>query len=228
MRIHYIQHVPYEDLGYITDWVADRKYKISSTKIFENEIFPDIETFDLLIILGGPMSVNDNLKWIIEEKLFIKKAIDNNKKVLGICLGSQFIAAVLGEKVFQNSKKEIGWFPIQISKIHELQNPFEKFEKELLVFHWHGETFNLPKKSIHLAKSSICQNQAFMFTKNVIALQFHLEVTEKSLEKMITFGKKELINEQFIQSKEDMRSFKNNILESNRRMFLILEYFEQN
>lgn len=228
MRIHYIQHVDYEDLGCINDWVNKRKYKISSTKIFEKETFPDIETFDLLIILGGPMSVNDKLKWIKKEKLFIKKAIENNKKVLGICLGSQFIASVLGEKVFQNSKKEIGWFPIQISKNEEFENPIEKLDNRITVFHWHGETFNLPRRTFHLAKSSICQNQAFMYNRNVIALQFHLELTEKSLEKMITFGKKELINDEFIQSIENMRSFKNNIIECNKRMFLLLEYFEQN
>lgn len=227
MRLHYIQHVVYEDLGCISAWATKKKYKISSTKIFENETFPHIETFDLLIILGGLMSVNDNLKWIKKEKLFIAKAIENNKKVLGICLGSQFIASVLGETVFQNSKKEIGWFPIQISKNEAFENPIEKFNNKITVFHWHGETFNLPKNTIHLAKSSICQNQAFMFNKNVIALQFHLEITEKSLEKMITFGKNELIKDDFIQSIENMRSFKNNIIECNRRMFLLLEYFEQ-
>ncbi|MCL9809986.1 type 1 glutamine amidotransferase [Flavobacterium luminosum] len=228
MRIHYIQHVVYEDLGCINDWVNKRKHKISSTKIFENETFPNIETFDLLIILGGPMSVNDNTKWIKKEKLFIAKAIENNKKVLGICLGSQFIASILGSKVFQNSKKEIGWFPIQITKYEEFENPIEKFNSKITVFHWHGETFNLPKNSFHLAKSEIYQNQAFMYNRNVIALQFHLEVTEKSLEKMITFGKNELINDDFIQSIENMRSFKNNIIECNKRMFLLLEYFEKN
>jgi GMP synthase (glutamine-hydrolysing) len=109
-----------------------------------------------------------------------------------------------------------------------IENPIEKFNNKITVFHWHGETFNLPRKTFHLAKSSICQNQAFMFKKNVIALQFHLEITEKSLEKMITFGKNELINDDFIQGIENMRSFKNNIIECNKRMFLLLEYFEQN
>ena len=228
MRIHYIQHVVYEDLGCINKWITDKNYKISSTKIFENKIFPNLETFDLLIILGGPMSVNDNLKWIKKEKLFIEKAIKNNKKVLGICLGSQFIASVLGEKVFRNIKKEIGWFPIQITHNLEFDNPLDKTETDIVVFHWHGETFNLPKNSFHLAKSEICQNQAFMYNRNVIALQFHLEVTEKSLEKMITFGENELVSDKNIQSKKDMKNFKNSILECNKRMFLLLDYFEKN
>lgn len=228
MRIHYIQHVAHEDLGCIYDWVIDRKHQLSSTKIFENVTFPDIETFDLLIILGGPMSVNDNLGWISEEKKFIKKAIDNNKKILGICLGSQFIASVLGERIVQNLKKEIGWFPIRISNNSECETPIGKADEEIIVFHWHGETYNLPNKTIHLAESVVCKNQAFVFNKNVIALQFHLEITEKSLEKMITFGTDELVNDDFIQKKEKMVSFQNQILECNKKMVSLMEYFEQN
>lgn len=228
MRIHYIQHVAYEDLGCIEYWVIERKYAISSTKIFKNEPFPNIETFDLLIILGGPMSINDNSKWIKKEKLFIESAIQKNKKVLGICLGAQFIASVLGEKVFKSQKKEIGWFPIQIIENKKFENPIEEFEKEIMVFHWHGETFNIPKKAFHLAKSLACENQAFIFNKKVIALQFHLEITEKSLKKMITFGENELIKDEFIQSKVNMNNFNDTILECNKRMFLLLKYFEQN
>ncbi|MEW8197867.1 MAG: type 1 glutamine amidotransferase, partial [Candidatus Thiodiazotropha endolucinida] len=115
MRAHYLQHVPFEDLGSIENWLKRSGYEITRTRLYESEELPGIESVDLLVIMGGPMSVNDDqdFPWLVEEKEFIKKVIESGKPVLGICLGAQLIACSLGAEVFSNSVKEIGWIPIR-------------------------------------------------------------------------------------------------------------------
>src|SRR5690242_15682741 len=105
----------FEHPGTIADWAAKRNYTTAYTEIFENANFPSIDSFDMLVIMGGVMGVyeEDNYEWMNEEKLFIKKSIEAKKKVLGICLGAQFIAEALGAKVFPHTKKEIGWFEVE-------------------------------------------------------------------------------------------------------------------
>jgi GMP synthase - Glutamine amidotransferase domain len=115
MRAHYLQHVPFEGLGSIEPWLLDAGYEISNTQFFNSRVLPDIEDIDLLVVMGGPMSVNDETghPWLVEEKKFIKNTIKAGKPVLGICLGAQLIANSMGSNVFSNSEKEIGWFPIE-------------------------------------------------------------------------------------------------------------------
>ena len=101
-RVHYIQHVPYEGLGYIEKWVKDNGYNLTVTRIYEDYKFPDQDDFDMLVIMGGPMGTyeEDSYPWLKDEKLFVRKAIDSGKAVLGICLGSQIIANALGAAVY--------------------------------------------------------------------------------------------------------------------------------
>src|SRR2546428_2396131 len=116
MNIHYFQHVPFEGLGCIEDWANRKSHVLSSTRFFEKHTLSDLKTIDWLIVMGGPMGVYDESEylWLKEEKEFIKKAIDANKVVIGICLGSQLIAEVLGAKVYKNKFTEIGWFPVEV------------------------------------------------------------------------------------------------------------------
>lgn len=203
MKVHVLKHAPFEGLGNISEWLIERKAEITFTNFYENTLLPELTGIDLIIALGGPLSVNDEEMnpWLKTEKLFLKNAIKEGISVLGVCLGSQLIANALGEKVYKNSEKEIGWFQIESTgfAVSALQ-----FPKNIKVFQWHGETFNLPEGSVHLAKSEVCVNQAFMFGKNVIALQFHLETTEESVQAMIENCSDELVFAKFVQSKQQL------------------------
>lgn len=115
MRAHYLQHVPFEGLGSIEAWLHEAGYSIGVTRLFEGDAFPDPDDLDLLIVMGGPMSVNDEHRypWLIQEKAFIRAAIDAGVAVLGVCLGAQLIASAHGAPVYPNHAAEIGWFPIE-------------------------------------------------------------------------------------------------------------------
>ncbi len=205
MRAHYLQHVPFEGLGSIENWLKDKGYNISATHLYQSAEFPNVNDLDLLIIMGGPMSVNDEaeLPWLIAEKQFVRNVIEAGKPVLGICLGAQMIANALGAKVYPNSQKEIGWFPIQNTSANK--NLFQ-FPESATVFHWHGETFYLPDNAKLLASSQACVNQAFQIGKNVIGLQFHLETTPASLQDIAAYCADELVAGEFVQSVEQMSS----------------------
>ena len=201
------------------------RHSINYTRFYENHKIPNIVDFDLLIILGGPMSVNEEEKytWLKTEKIAIKEAIEKNKIVIGICLGSQLIANVLGEEVYKNSEKEIGWFDINLIEQKESENTLNLKEKRLKVFHWHGETYKLPENSNHLAYSECCENQAFLYNKRILGLQFHLEVTQKSIVTMIENGRNELNKGKYIQLENEILEQAEYIESNNKLMFQILD-----
>lgn len=205
MRVHVLQHVPFEGLGSIQTWLTGRQAVLSHTLFFESSLLPDIGLLDLVIVLGGPMSVNDeaSLPWLVEERHFIAAAIQAGKPVLGICLGAQLIASALGADVYPGLYREIGWFPVQAT----LCRPGTfAFPPETVAFHWHRETFDLPLHAVDLARSAACATQAFQFGPNVIGLQFHLETTPESLDEIITHSRHELTGEVFVQTERDMRN----------------------
>ena len=225
MKIHCFQHVHFEDLGCIDNWITMNRHSINYTRFYENHKIPNIVDFDLLIIMGGPMSVNEEEKynWLKTEKIAIKEAIEKNKIVIGICLGSQLIANVLGEEVYKNSEKEIGWFDINLIEQKESENTLNLKEKRLKVFHWHGETYKLPENSNHLAYSECCENQAFLYNKRILGLQFHLEVTLKSIATMIENGRNELNSGKYIQLENEILEQAEYIESNNKLMFQILD-----
>lgn len=199
MRAHCLQHVPFEGLGSIKPWLVSSGYSVTSTKFYNSTTLPALGAFDLLIILGGPMSVNDEERfpWLRSEKQFIRDAVKAGKAILGICLGAQLIASALGESVYPNRRKEIGWFPVE-GVTQQEQFTFQ-FPAELEVFHWHGETFELPDNSVLLARSNACENQAFQLGKSVIGLQFHLESTQETVQSIITHCRDELVPSKYVQ-----------------------------
>jgi len=199
MRIHFIQHVAFEYPGSILDWALEENHTTTFTKVFEATDFPPPGAFDMLVILGGPMGVyeEDVYPWMAPEKQCIKVAIDANKKVLGVCLGAQFIANVLGEEVYQHTEKEIGWWPIQKTGEHPLT---KGLPAEFITFHWHGDTFKLPKGAVKLFKSPVCEQQGFAYGNNVAALQFHMEVKQDLLEGMTENEGQELTGTGYVQT----------------------------
>jgi GMP synthase-like glutamine amidotransferase len=228
LRIHYFQHVPFEGIACIEDWINLHNYKVSSTRFYDNQLPPAMEEFDWLIIMGGPMGVYDEEKfpWLKTEKAFIRDAIAHNKTVIGICLGAQLIAAALDAKVYPNKHKEIGWFPIENpNRIAEI-NPAYQIPKEFTVFHWHGDTFDLPQGAVHLFRSEACLNQGFLYQDNVVALQFHFEANPQSVLEMVNHGEHEInAGGPFIQNRQYILENKEFYKASNDKIFEILDYF---
>lgn len=202
MKVHYLQHVPFEGLGSMQPWLESRAAEISVTKLFEEARFPDVREVDLLIVMGGPMSVNDERRypWLVPEQRFIAQAIAASKGVLGVCLGAQLIARALGARVFANPEREIGWFPIQPAADAARGTFAPLFEEPLDVFHWHGETFDLPTGATHLARSPACAHQAFAIGERVLGIQFHLETTPAIARAMIENCPDDLAPERWVQS----------------------------
>jgi GMP synthase-like glutamine amidotransferase len=200
MQAHYLQHVPFEGLGSIEPWLRAAKYEISSTRFYESADLPLPNDVDLLIVMGGPMSVNEEAEhpWLAQEKRFIRSCIHAGKPVLGICLGSQLIASAMGARVYRHHRKEIGWFPIQSTRSDE-DSGFH-FPSSVDVFHWHGETFELPAGATLLAKSEACDNQAFQLGQSVIGLQFHLETTPDAAREIVSHCRAELSPADYVQS----------------------------
>lgn len=228
MRAHCLQHVPFEGLGSIEAWLQDAGYKITSTLFYSLEELPNVDDIDLLVIMGGPMSVNDknDYPWLEDEKKFIKSAIELGVPTLGICLGAQLIASSMGGEVYPNSVKEIGWFPIQAAK--SASDGVFEFPEEIEVFHWHGETFSLPLGAAIIAESEGCKNQAFQIGANVIGLQFHLETTPNSAQAIVENCRDELVEGEYIQSAEEILSAPQERYSSiNSLMENILEYLHE-
>jgi GMP synthase-like glutamine amidotransferase len=217
MNIHYFQHVPFEGLGHLDHWVQKPGHKVTATRFYEDHKLPFVEICDLLIVMGGPMSVNDedDLPWLTEEKRFIEKAIVRGKAVVGICLGAQLIADVLGARVYKNPVKEIGWFPVELTEEGKKNPLFADFPTTQEVLHWHGETFDLPSGAVHIAKSKDCPNQAFVYGKNVVGLQFHLESTVDTIQLMLQNCAEDLQPGPCVQTAEQIQN-EDHIYKNNR------------
>lgn len=224
MRVHVLQHVPFETLGSIEGWLHQNGASITYTRFFASDPLPPLAEVDFVIALGGPMSVNDEdaLPWLRAEKRFIAEGIGAQKAVLGICLGSQLIASALGSRVYSATHKEIGWFPIHAQP--SVPNTFA-FPREVEVFHWHGETFDLPPKAIHLARSAACRHQAFQLGDRVLGLQFHLETTPEGAGAILSHCRHELVPQPFIQSEAQLRAATPDAYQKiNRLMARVLDY----
>jgi GMP synthase-like glutamine amidotransferase len=204
MHAHFFQHVPYEGIGNIEPWLIAKGYEITSTRFYKADQLPDYKKVDLLIVMGGPMSVNHegNFPWLAAEKEFIRNCIGAEKPVLGICLGSQLIANAMGARVYRNPEKEIGWFPVQ--GIGHSDSSIFRFPYAFEVFHWHGDTFDLPEGAIQLASSEATKNQAFQLGKSVIGIQFHPETTPALLNEMLSHGRQELVKSGYVQSEQEI------------------------
>jgi GMP synthase (glutamine-hydrolysing) len=225
MRLHFLQHVPFEDIAHIKNWADRRSITVSKTALYSGDRFPFMDDFDILVVMGGPMNIYEHQQhpWLTPEKIFIEKAISASKPVLGICLGAQLIADVAGAKVYPNKHKEIGFFDIERTTQDGNPDLFESIPETFCAFHWHGETFDLPAGATHLAQSEICKNQAFQIGDRVLGLQFHLESTPASIDKLIRNCSDELADAPYIQSSGKMRSLTAKTIAINPQMDIIMD-----
>ncbi len=186
MRVHVIQHVRFEVPGLIAEWAEERGHTLTITRAWADS-FPAQAEEGLLVVLGGPMGAADDdaLPWLRPEKHFIAETIAAGGPVLGVCLGAQILALVLGGSVRRNRETEIGWYPVMLTPEGGESPLFAEWPREVVVGHWHGDIFELPEGMQSVLSSAHCRNQAFVFAERVVGLQFHLEWTRALLAGMV-------------------------------------------
>ena len=225
MRAHYLQHVEFEGLGIIEDSLRARGVEVSGTRLYAGDSLPALDDIDLLVVMGGPMSVNDeaDLTWLAAEKAFIRQALTADKRVLGVCLGAQLIASALGQRVYPGVEKEIGWLPTY-GNTH-LNGAAFHFPDQIDVLHWHGETFDLPAGAVLLASSEVCRHQAFQLGRSVIGVQFHLEANRALLDAFITADAASLVPAGQVQSAEQILAVPQDTLDATAALLeRLLDY----
>ena len=182
MRAVCLQHVPFEGPGAFATALIARDVSLERYLVPQDGLPKDAE--DLLIVMGGPMSVNDPDSWIAEETEFIRSVILAGKPVIGVCLGSQFMAKSLGATVRPGKALEIGMTPVRLTAEAKQDPAFSTLPELFEVFEWHGEVFDLPKDCVSLAGSDIAPLQAFRYGARAYGLLFHLEMEENGIESL--------------------------------------------
>ncbi len=206
IRIQCLEHVPYETSGIIQYWAEVREHEFKRTLMYNNDSIPLTKNFDWLLVMGGPMSVNEEAKygWLTKEKKLIEKAILEGKTVIGICLGGQLIADVLGARVHVSKAKEIGWHQVSLTPKAKEMELFKDVASEFMAFHWHNEMFDIPSRATAIASSTGCSNQGFIYKERVIGMQFHLELTNDSLHEMIEHHRGDIRDGKYVQTEREI------------------------
>ncbi len=236
MKIHCLQHLKNETLGNIGTWISLKDHRLTKTLLYEKPVFPEPEEFDMLLIMGGTMSVyqEEEFTWLKPEKEFVKKVIDTGKPILGSCFGAQLIAEVLGGKVTRNRFKEIGWHRVKALAGENVNNEKEIISglpsglfPEFTAFMWHGDTFEIPAGTVRLFESEACQNQGFIYGENILGLQFHPEADRQWIMNLIADSGHELVEGKYIQTKEEILRHENFLENSRNIAFSLMDWFEK-
>lgn len=224
-RVHWLQHADFEDLGCIAPWLAAHGYSVTMTRLWAGDVLPAADQFDWLIVMGGPMNIYEYkaYPWLRAEKQLIREAIAGGKKLLGICLGSQLIADVLGGKVTRNAHQEVGWLPVTLNAAGRRSKFFGDFPETFTAFHWHGDTFANPPGAACLMSSEGCANQAYEYDGRIAAIQYHLEVTATNAREW--FEHERPAPDRYVQTPEHILSRLDEFGENNRLMIRLLEKF---
>ena len=229
LHFHCLQHAAFENPGTILEWIAVNNHTISYTYFFnQNFSFPSLDDIDVLLVMGGIMNVYEEQQfpWLKEEKQFIKAAAGAGKKIIGICLGSQLVAAALGARVYKNKETEIGFFPVSFTHAAMQHQLFSHFKNPYNVFQWHGDTFDLPANAILIASSEICKHQAYLAGDNILGLQFHFEINETIIEDMLLHDGHELQQHgASIHTPQQIRKNFFHLQQNKKDMFLLLDKF---
>ncbi len=190
----------------MAEYLTSRGWSYDIVRVFETPIFPRVEVYGLLVVLGGPMSANDTHEytWLALEKLLVGRSIALGVPTFGVCLGAQLIAVALGSPVYPARGREIGFGPIAVDPA--TASPFagavaswgSGVDEVTSVLHWHGETFDLPVGAALLASTDVCTNQMFSYGRRVLGMQFHLEVKNDELAGFVAGNAADLAQERSI------------------------------
>lgn len=241
MKVHWFQHVAFEGLGLIEPWLLGRGHTLTSTRWWAGETAGAAAAeCDWLIVMGGPMNIYQHRDhpWLVAEKAALAAALSRGTRVLGVCLGAQLLADVLGGKVMQNPEREIGWWPIQpVSppRLHPNGGHTTKetsryqFPSEITALHWHGDTFTLPPGARRLAETEACPQQAFAVGERILGLQFHLEMTAPTVAEITRACSAELTDGgRWVQTAETIHaSTAQHIPDTSKLLARLLEEMEQ-
>lgn len=234
LRVHYFQHIAGEGFGSCYEFLKQYQAKITATEFFalpkgatlEIEALPHIEDVDLLMIMGGTMSVNDeaNYPWLKTEKRWLRRYLATGKAAIGLCLGGQLIANALGSAVSRHTQQELGWTTVR--KIPHVPQSCFNLPHEFNVMQWHSESFEIPKGAIHLAENEVCRNQMYQIGKNVLGFQFHPEITPITLDLFLE-NEDELavFAGRYVQSKQHLQQMdKHNFMQGNQLLNQAIQY----
>ncbi len=210
MIFHCLQHLSNEGPGHAAEWLAAHGHVLTFTRLFEPDpVFPDINEYDGLLILGGAMSVHDDVTfpWLVAEKAFIREALRAGKITLAICLGAQLVAEALGGEVRPNHAPEIGFWTVRFS-VKSLEHPLLRgWPDKAAVLHWHLDTFTVPPGAMRVGMSAATATQGFVWGDGVIGLQFHPEMTVPMVEQLLEFeGHETAAEQEFVQTAEQIRT----------------------
>lgn len=208
MIVQAILHASFEPLGAIQSWIEGQDYKLHIAYPYKGDKLPEVASFDMLIIMGGPQSplALDKYPYLIDEIDLIKKAIVANKKVLGFCLGAQLIGEALGAKTERSPHKEIGVWPIKLNNDGLQDKIFRNFPAAFTVAHWHNDMPGVPEGAVVLAESAGCPRQIIRFSDKIYGFQCHPEMTRKLLERLCDKCADDLTEGEYVQSPEQMLS----------------------
>ncbi len=234
LRVHYFQHIAGEGFGSCYDFLKAHHAKITATEFFalpvdlplELEALPRVDEVDLLIIMGGTMSVNDeaNYPWLKLEKRWLRRYLAAGKPAIGLCLGGQLIANALGAAVSRNPHQELGW--MDVGRAAYVPEDYFQIPQQLNVLQWHSETFEIPKGAVRLAENKVCINQMYQIGRNVLGFQFHPEMTPHALALLIE-GEEELavFNGTYVQPMAELKkSLKHKFEQGNRLLNQAIDY----
>ena len=226
MNILFLQHDPLDGPGALLEWAESRGHAVSFCLVCEGHPLPPIESFDLLVSLGGPMGAYEEEKypWLATEKEYLRRAVAAGKKILGLCLGCQLLADALGGKAFRHTCKEFGWQPIE--PLAEGTAWFGS-EAPFKAFQWHGDTYSLPSGAVQLARNEAAEQQAFLLKgpagNQVLGLQFHLEWTEQMAREALAEPGVAPLKSPFVQTPEEILSDLSLFESAKERFFTLMD-----
>ena len=225
MRFHLLQHAAFEGPAAILDWITGNGHTLTTTKLYRGDLLPSLSDFDFLIVMGGPMGVEEiqQYPWLAAEREFIRQSIDAGKYMLGICLGAQLIARACGAKVTRNIHREIGWFDVTIENQYLPEALHDVFPVKTEVFHWHSDTFEIPEDASHFAASQACSNQGFILNGRVIGLQFHIETTADSAALLVKNCGEELDGSLYVQSASEILADSTRFIKINQLLSAMMD-----
>ena len=234
LRVHYFQHIAGEGFGSCYDYLKAHQAKITATEFFalpvdlslELEALPDIDEVDLLIIMGGTMSVNDeaNYPWLKLEKRWLRRYLSAGKPAIGLCLGAQLIANALGASVSRNQHQELGW--MDVGRVSHIPENYFQIPEKINIMQWHSETFEIPRGGVRLAQNNVCQNQMYQIGRNVLGFQFHPEMTPHALQLLIENEEDSAVfNGEYVQPIAELKkTIKSKFEQGNQLLNRAIEY----